>query len=412
MIMWQHILFPVAVFLFFIWSGNWIVVHLVAICYGKWKLHRKTSAPPSATGFPGVSILKPLVGVDPNLTSNLETFFTMNYPQFEILFCIHEDGDPSIKIVEQLRKKYPHVDCQVFIGGEKIGANPKINNMFPGYKAAKYDLLLISDSGIRMKEDTLMDMVQHMTDRVGLVHQMPFVCDRKGFPAAVEKEFFGTVHARFYLSAEFYGINCCTGMSSLVRRSILEDVGGLQTFSCYLAEDYFIACAVLSKGYKLTISSQPAWQNAGSLQISAFQARVTRSVSTINIFYSKAFYPSWARLRYAMLPHTMILEPVGECLFMGLMGAWAAHILFGWSLLAFFLLHALIWFILDWILLSIVNRGGMPMNKFEFLICWIFRESSVPYLYLLALCVPAIRWRTGTYRLRWGGKVNEATSDI
>lgn len=38
-----------------------------------------------------------------------------------------------------------------------------------------------------MKDDTLVDMVDHMEEDVGLVHQMPFVCDRIGFPATLEK---------------------------------------------------------------------------------------------------------------------------------------------------------------------------------------------------------------------------------
>lgn len=77
--------------------------------------------------------------------------------------------------------------CNAFSGGSSIGPNPKINNMTPGYDAAKYPLIMVSDAGIRMQEDTLLDMVLCMTPGVGLVHQMPFTCDRAGFAAILEK---------------------------------------------------------------------------------------------------------------------------------------------------------------------------------------------------------------------------------
>ena len=53
--------------------------------------------------------------------------------------------------------------------------------------------------------------------------------------------YFGTAHARIYLSADFLRINCPTGMSALMRKKLLDDVGGIAAFGQYLAEDFFFA---------------------------------------------------------------------------------------------------------------------------------------------------------------------------
>ena len=113
----------------------------------KWKLHRKDSQSLNEKEFPRVSILKPLVGVDPNLFSNLETFFTMKYPvvrtiaplvltkttfsndylfiffqilQYELLFCISDENDASVMLVKRLMEMYPSVDASIFIGTTRI----------------------------------------------------------------------------------------------------------------------------------------------------------------------------------------------------------------------------------------------------------------------------------------------------
>lgn len=54
-------------------------------------------------------------------------------------------------LVQSLINKYPNIESRMFVGGQYVGLNPKINNMTPGYSASKYDLLLISDAGMRSK---------------------------------------------------------------------------------------------------------------------------------------------------------------------------------------------------------------------------------------------------------------------
>ncbi|XP_042214779.1 ceramide glucosyltransferase-like isoform X1 [Homarus americanus] len=377
------------------WSVFW-VVHLIGIIYGYRRLHhrRALSVESGDQGVMGVSILKPLVGtpMDPNLMTNLETFFTLNYPKFELLFCVQEEGDPSIMIVQQLMKKHPHVDASCFTGGLEVGVNPKINNMQPGYQAAKHELLMVSDSSLLMKEDTLTDMVAHMTPDVGIVHQMPFTCDRKGWPAILEKVYFGTGHARMYLflgllDALGFGVNCCTGMSCLMRKKVLDEAGGISAFGIYLAEDYFFAKYIQDRGWGIRIASQPAWQNAGTCRVKNFLSRLTR----------------WCKLRIAMVPHTLVLEPVTECMVLGLVVSWAATVLLHADYLTFFLFHTLTWSLADWIMLNIVQNGPPPFSKFEFVISWLFREVSALFIFLHAVWNPVISWRTGSFKLRWWG---------
>ncbi|XP_045604183.1 ceramide glucosyltransferase [Procambarus clarkii] len=377
------------------WTGFW-VVHLIGIIYGYRRLHhrRAVSVESGEQGVLGVSILKPLVGtpMDPNLMTNLETFFNLNYPKFELLFCVQEEGDPSIMIVQQLMKKHPHVDASFFTGGLEVGVNPKINNMQPGYLAAKHELLLVSDSGLLMKEDTLTDMVAHMTPDVGIVHQMPFTCDRKGWPAILEKVYFGTGHARMYLFLGLldtlgFGVNCCTGMSCLMRKKVLDEAGGISAFGIYLAEDYFFAKYIQDRGWGIRIASQPAWQNAGICRVKIFLSRLTR----------------WCKLRIAMVPHTILLEPLSECMVLGLIVSWAATIVLRADYLVFFLFHTLSWSLADWIMLNIVQNGPPPFSKFEFVISWLFREVSALFIFLHAVWNPVISWRTGSFKLRWWG---------
>lgn len=113
----------------------------------------------------------------------------------------------------------------------------------------------------------------------------------------------------------------------------------------------------------------------------------------------------WAKLRFAMLPHTMVLEPLSECMLLGVLVAWAGSFLFQWDAFVVYLLHLLLWFFLDWMLLSVVQNGLLPFSKWEFVVAWTFRECGALYLFFHALWDPTIRWRTGLYRLRWGGTV-------
>ncbi|XP_068032818.1 ceramide glucosyltransferase isoform X1 [Anomalospiza imberbis] len=367
------------------------LMHFMSIIYTRLHLNKKATDKQPYSKLPGVSLLKPLKGVDPNLINNLETFFELDYPKYEVLLCVQDHDDPAIDVCKKLLGKYPNVDARLFIGGKKVGINPKINNLMPGYEVAKYDLIWICDSGIRVTPDTLTDMANQMTEKVGLVHGLPYVADRQGFAATLEQVYFGTSHPRSYISANLTGFKCVTGMSCLMRKDVLDQAGGLIAFAQYIAEDYFMAKAIADRGWKFAMATQVAMQNSGSYSISQFQSRMIR----------------WAKLRINMLPATIICEPISECFVASLVIGWAAHHVFRWDIMIFFMCHCLAWFIFDYIQLKGVQGGALCFSKLDYAVAWFIRESMTIYIFLSALWDPTISWRTGRYRLRCGGTAEE-----
>ncbi|CAF0723554.1 unnamed protein product [Adineta ricciae] len=421
--------------------GGWVflvLLHLLGSSYGYYKFHRKTLSINSKE-LPGISIIKPLTCVDTNLSENLKTFFNLKYPRYEILFCVQEHNSELIDIIERLRIQYPHVDSQLFVGNpmeeknthenlkdvpnkrkqkpwwkrilpcgsKKVGTteetigfetdeikNPKIFNMLPAYDKAQYPLFLISDSGLLMHEDALYDMASCMTDDVGLVHQMPFTCDRKGFAGSVEKVYFGTQHARMYMTINLIGINCVTGMSCLIRKEIIDRAGGLKAFGNYIAEDFYIAAEVTKQHWKIRVAPTPAQQNSGDYSISIWVERMIR----------------WFKLRMRLSPLAYI-EPLQECFTSAALAGVVTDYLFQWNALVVAACHILLWFLFDYFMLRITQGGPLPFSKFEFAIAWLVRELSAYYIYFKAFTGSStIRWRGKEYQLGSGTRAEEIYS--
>lgn len=377
-----------------------VALHTGAVYYALTHLYAKRTltVPEGMSQWPGVTIIKPLTTVDAAIYSNLETYFQMDYPSIEIFLCFQEVDDATLMLVQTLKKKYPNVSCQIVISDCVVGVNPKINNMNTAYLRSKYNLLLISDCGIQMQPTALKDMVMTLyeDDRVGLVHQVPWMVQRPGFANTMQTVYFGTWHAKMYVGAAFFGFTCTSGMSCLMRKDVIDEAGGLASFGPYLAEDYFLAKHFHRNGWRIIISHQPAWQNPGSYSVKAFQERVMR----------------WYKLRTAMLPHTFILEPLTECLTATLLFAFAFSYNFKCvSFWVFFFCYGLTWLLLDYVLLRIMCRTTELMcSKFDFFWAWLSLVLSSTYLQLKAIFKPSIVWRSRSYRVRWGGVAEEITT--
>jgi hypothetical protein len=109
----------------------------------------------------------------------------------------------------------------------------------------------------------------------------------------------------------------------------------------------------------------------------------------------------------AMVPLAVPFEALLQCTSLGAISGLAFYFLLGWNPFIFFGCNFAAWIASDYILIYVVNGSRMDCPLWEFLLAALYREFNSYRQVFMAACQPVIRWRTGYYRLRWGGKIKE-----
>ncbi|ORX91659.1 hypothetical protein K493DRAFT_227502 [Basidiobolus meristosporus CBS 931.73] len=330
----------------------------------------------------GVTILRPIKGVDFGMRKNLASSLKQDYPLFEVIFCIATADDPAIEIVREIIAEHPHVDTRIVIGESLIGVNPKINNLIRAYNSAKYDIVWILDSNVFTHAGCLGRSVDKLTKpKVGLVHHAPFGVKPNSFGSELELMFLNTAHAKMYNAINFASVDSCVvGKSNMFRRSVLERVGGLSAFKKYLAEDNEIAQAIWDMGYKHEMTQDLAYQSLGTMK-------------TIDYFKRRA---RWIRLRKYMVTTATLVEPFTESIVCGLLASYGFSLLWKIHPLSFFAFHMIFWFLNDLNNFQVLMKS--PVNNIrDFIMTWSLREIAALPLWAYAMSGSRVEWRGSPY---------------
>jgi len=205
----------------------------------------------------GISILKPLAGVDDGLEENLRSFFEQDYAPFEILLAVRSPEDPAIALVDRLRGRYPSVPSRLMVTGEPPYPNAKVYSLDRMLAAAQYNLVVMADSDVRVTPDMLATLAREFQDqRLGLA-TCPYraVAGRSVWSTlealGLNTEFLGGVLVARMLE----GVKFALGPTIAARRATLEDIGGFDAVKDYLAEDFVMGKLAAQSGHGVILSS-------------------------------------------------------------------------------------------------------------------------------------------------------------
>ncbi len=206
---------------------------------------------------PPVSILKPLCGLDERLEENLESFYRLRYPRFEIVFSFASPADPAFPIARRVADRHPRVASIFVFDGRDAGGNAKVDRLEAAAERARHRLLLCSDGNVAVRPDFLERAVSHVADpRVGLVSHLFAAAGAASVASRVESLFLnGCLLPGTAAVAGILGMPCVVGKSILVSRTALEVAGGFPMLRHFLAEDFLIGREVRRAGYRVVLSA-------------------------------------------------------------------------------------------------------------------------------------------------------------
>lgn len=204
-----------------------------------------------------ISILKPLAGLDLDLESNLRTFFEQDYPKFEILFAVRHDKDPASEVVGRLQREYPKVRSRLLVTGEPPYPNAKVFSLDRMLSAAANDLVVMSDSDIRVTPELLRTVAAEFQDPQLGVATCPYrAVAGQSFWSRLEATGMNTDFWGSALVARMIeGMRFAVGPTIVARRRVLEAIGGFDRVKDYLAEDFVIGKFAAEQGHGVILSS-------------------------------------------------------------------------------------------------------------------------------------------------------------
>src|ERR1700720_267872 len=94
--------YAAAGFCFFLTFLNLISIGLAAI-----RARPRPTPLPPPRAVPGVSVVRPLCGLDNFCEETVESSFRLDYPTYEIIFCVARASDPVLPLVQHLIARHP-----------------------------------------------------------------------------------------------------------------------------------------------------------------------------------------------------------------------------------------------------------------------------------------------------------------
>ncbi len=232
------------------------IYYFIAI-YSSWRYFRQTTAvsAPDGSFTPPVSILKPIRGLDPDAGENLASFCRLDYPEYEVVFCVDADDAAVLAVLARLTADFPKCDIRVLYGSGRVATNDKVAKLARLVNDATHEVVVISDSDVRVRPDYLRHVVAPLRNpRVGAV--TPFYVPTELTTLTDHLQSVGMMsdfYAGVLVAWQLDGVKFALGPTIATTRARLHGFGGYPELENRPADDLLVGRLIAEQGFEVVL---------------------------------------------------------------------------------------------------------------------------------------------------------------
>jgi ceramide glucosyltransferase len=357
--------------------------------YCAWAFFRTKGSPGAGVPvLPPVSVIKPVAGMEEGYLENFMSFCLQDYPVFEIVFAFPARNDALLHLLEELKTRFPQVELDWVFADSNKGPNYKVGNLIAAVKKAKYPVLVMSDSDMRVRPQYLRQTVtSFLQERAGLVTALYRNIHLRGLWAALQAL---TVQSAFIpnvlFSRKVEGMSYAFGATLCTSKDMLETLGGMEIFLDYLADDYQIGHRIHEKGFEILLSHDLIDQVSRTRTFKQYFLQQLRAGITQRVCRPLGYLGSVLTHQVSLALLLLLVE--------------------GFSFFSWVLLVAVCGIRI--VTAGLLNRTTIRNRELN-RVLWLipFNDLMNTLIWLLSLFTDTVRWKERKFRVFKGGKMAE-----
>ncbi len=230
------------------------IYYFIAI-YSSWRYFQQSAKAPDKSFTPPVSILKPIRGLDPDAAENLASFCRLDYPEFEIVFCVDPDDQAVLLVLAKLTADFPECSIRILYGSGRIATNDKVAKLARLVSDAAYEVVVISDSDVRVRPDYLRRITAPLRDpKVGAVTCFYLPTELGSLTDHLQSVgMMSDFYAGVLVAWQLDGIKFALGPTIATTRARLNGFGGYPELENRPADDLLVGRLIAEQGYEVVL---------------------------------------------------------------------------------------------------------------------------------------------------------------